>query len=127
MSDGLLSPERLAEIRGRLAAATRGPWRVNGRNGHHYPVVEYRLVDGHHSSVLGVCEVWHGDDDAAFIASAPTDIAALLAHIDALTALAKELAAEVKEWDSYCHEFEYLEEHRPTDLLAKARAAGLLE
>lgn len=59
-----MTPERLAEIRARLDAATIGPW----------------------WSIEKV-------SDAVFIPAAPADVVDLIAHIDALTAERDELAA----------------------------------
>jgi len=105
-----LTSERLAEIRAQ-AGALRGGW--------------LRFRDEREEWAL------------ASIPPLPMvadDMGGLLAHIDAqqaeidrLTNLARELAVEVAAWDAYCRGDESLEHSRPAALLAKARAAGLLE
>lgn len=68
---------RLEQIRARLAAATSGPWEV---------AVNGNTVKSH--AVKGVCSgISPKTGNAAFIAHAPEDIAALLAVADALQEL----------------------------------------
>lgn len=74
---GILTAEHLAAIRGRAGAATPGPWELFQpgqccRDGY--------CIDGLHS-----LDLRHAD--AVFVAGARADVPALLAHIDALTAL----------------------------------------
>lgn len=101
-----LTPERLAEIRGRLEAASPGPWRCwNG-----FPLVgETAQRLGMHGinrigpdsyspdepgGLLGgwseAGDLYATAADAEFVATAPTAIAELLAEVDFLRALAVE-------------------------------------
>lgn len=69
-----MTDKELAEIRGRLAAATPGPWKW-----------EYGQLVSKNDEVMdepGINKP--SDPDAIFIANAPADIAALLAEIESL-------------------------------------------
>ena len=65
-------PDRIAEIRARLDAATPGPWLV--RNG-------WVDLNNLHGDVI---PVGHNDADADLIAHAPADIAWLLDEVERL-------------------------------------------
>lgn len=72
-------------IRARLAAATPGPWEIIGGG-------EYLTgVDIHVGSAEGGVRI----RDAEFIAAAPADIARLLAAVEALEKIARELVSEI--------------------------------
>jgi len=98
--------DQIAAIRARLAAATRGPWTweatgnavtLNGRGGdpelydYEVEVVEVRHTGGCGCRLACELEVHVADDDARLIENAPSDIAHLLAVIDAQ---ARALAAQ---------------------------------
>jgi len=76
----LLTDEQRAEIRGREAAATKGPWGV---------VEDRESLTRWVSSEDGMLDISFGyvgnctQDDAAFVAHARTDVPALLAHLAA--------------------------------------------
>lgn len=90
MSEQKLTPEQIAAIRARLEAAENPPWRVITET------QASREFDYDAAIVYGVDDAWicntgcidfgHVLENADFIASAPTDIAALLAHAAALEA-----------------------------------------
>lgn len=124
-----MTPERLAEIKARLAAATPGPWQAHLSNTPpHYlatPVVSHKC--GPAGDRLGRFVLWDGDPeqadkDALIIANAPTDIADLLAYVEQLEGLLRDLcedsraAAEVvrltQERDALTHELLRLKESR---------------
>ena len=90
-----LSPERLAEIREREQAATRGPWNVTE---------DRELLTRWVSSEDGALDIGFGyvgnrtQDDAAFVAAARTDVPALLAEIDRLTALLEFEREDIATW-----------------------------
>ena len=79
-----LTDEQLAEIRARLEAATPGPWHVAHTDG----AVGKAEVTGEDRAGNPIWEQIHiadtGPVDVDFIAHAPTDIAALLAEVEAL-------------------------------------------
>jgi hypothetical protein len=72
--------EHLDEIRGRLSAATPGPWEAS-----RYAVYETRSA---HGDV--VAEAGMHVSDAEFIANAPTDVARLLNAVQAVLDLASK-------------------------------------
>jgi hypothetical protein len=76
-------PDRLAEIRARLDGATPGPWvRQDWACGDIAVVPEQRNKDPHRNFIVNGEGAW--DDDIAFIAHAPTDIAWLLDEVERL-------------------------------------------
>lgn len=83
--------EALAPIRARVAAATRGPWEATIAAAIIAPIPHsddaYWLFEAHadHKDGRGA-PVEDCMADAEFIAAAPTDIARLLAALDAVTA-----------------------------------------
>jgi hypothetical protein len=82
---GFPSPDRIAEIRARLDAATPRPWKLHYEDGgRRYE--DYLLVESHD---VGIAEVNpHNSkcvDDLHFIAHAPADIAWLLEQVEELT------------------------------------------
>ena len=88
-----MTPDRLAEIKARVEAATPGPWRseYSGATG---PVVmddEARTALDH----IARCPHFRSHSDAEFIAHARTDIPDLLAEVKRLRALGDRLAATV--------------------------------
>lgn len=110
-----MTPAALAAIEKRVAAATPGPWRWSepqdwaaerafyGDGNGNVLICDFGTVTG----VYDTAGTAPSDADAALIANAPTDLAALLAHIRtmeaereaeiaaaALTAAAEALAAE---------------------------------
>jgi len=90
----MLTPVDLAAIRERAEKATPGPLSVKVW---YYHAPTYGSITD--AAGDGIALVWHGDRaaaDAAFLAAARTDIPALLAHIDAITARVAELEAEVE-------------------------------
>ena len=76
-----ITDKRLTDIRARLAAATEGPWSVDGpaQCGPGDTLTVYPVEDG--GTLAYVQPSW---DDAEFIAHAREDIPALLAEIDRL-------------------------------------------
>ncbi len=78
-----MTPERLAEIRARLEAATPGPWAIYGTIG-----FEYHVRTGGTTAAVPTTGEPVADAalnrDAEFIAHAPTDIADLLAEVELL-------------------------------------------
>ena len=122
----MLTNDDLAAIRERAEMATPGPWDYdtvdvpdvyfsdgNERHGYQSYVVYVDTPDGKTivdaaNSNGGTIEEEHDEDgvyawdetarrNAAFIASARSDIPALLAHIDALTARVAELDRETEQ------------------------------
>lgn len=96
-----MTPERRAEIQARLDAATPGPWKAHLSNTPpHYreaPVVSHKAND--YGDRLGRFVLWEGDPeqvdkDALLIANAPTDLAALLAYVDQLEGLLRDLCED---------------------------------
>lgn len=77
MSKEPLTEERIAEIRGREKAATRGPWAVQDKGA--IPLIYG--TDGER-----VAKVIDHQDDAAFLAHAREDIPALLDEVERLRA-----------------------------------------
>lgn len=70
-----MTPEDRAAIRERLAAATPGPWKWAVTEDRHWVQVWHDEV----GDEIAKCS---DDDDAALIANAPTDLAALLDALD---------------------------------------------
>jgi len=119
-----MTPERIAEIRARLEAATPGPWlevsdlpmyAIAGPG--RYRVVATPNQNSHRYARPGeTIDTGIGNAmDAAFIAAAPTDVADLLAEVERLTAQIARVEAvckqrEPEEWDTsgepYLHGFE---------------------
>lgn len=126
----LLSAERLAEIRTRVAAATPGPWGCWDA----YDIPCTDMVGMHRIGPSEWPTVQASPDcpvdlrarkvDAEFIAASREDMNLLLCHIDALTDLVRELAEHVAYDSAYCCGLGMSERARA--LTAKARAAGLL-
>jgi hypothetical protein len=89
-ADGALGnlPADLAAIEARLAAATQGPWYAFAYAG------AWRVMPAYESS-LEICDTGsltnNAEEDAAFIAAAPSDIRALLT-------IARLAAAAVQAW-----------------------------
>jgi hypothetical protein len=88
-------------IRGRMEAATAGPWRVEKARTVLHVIAALREVVALSISPPRVPEREIRDEhvrrswaDATFIAHAPTDIAALLSELDRLTARVRELEGE---------------------------------
>lgn len=141
---GRLTPEDLAEIRARCEAAADGPW-VGGRRLADEPVFVYGndgdVVAEAHDWVLGFTlegqeQRGRAEETAAFIAAARTDVPRLLAEVEALRALAVELAWVVEEagpcWDdlgySRCYAHGGSDWPCPTaSARARAREMGLLQ
>lgn len=80
----------LDQIRARLEAATPGPWHVDGEPYEVKSLVQYAR-EGEVIVGTYISDVVERDEDATFIANAPTDIARLLAALDAVHALASDL------------------------------------
>ena len=76
-----ITDKRLTDIRARLAAATEGPWSVDGpaQCGPGDTLTVYPVEDG--GTIAYVRPSW---DDAEFIAHAREDIPALLAEVERL-------------------------------------------
>jgi len=70
--------ERLAEIRGRCAAATPGPWVVGSRRSYDWPAFVIRDMAGPTDDEVGA--------DRLFIENSRDDIPFLLSEVDCLTA-----------------------------------------
>ncbi len=88
-----MTPEQLAEIAARLAAATPGPWYRKEMNGYTDDYVETSHPDyqtkphGQHIADVGYAAghpKQNFSNNAEFIAHAPTDIAALIAEFKRL-------------------------------------------
>ncbi|WP_427130366.1 hypothetical protein [Pseudarthrobacter sp. S9] len=78
----------IEQIRERLAAATPGPW-FQGRDSKHLENAKEVYSEREPSSTSeDICTAWY-PTDAEFIAHAPTDMARLIAAVDAVTALAE--------------------------------------
>lgn len=87
----------LDPIRARLAAATPGPWANYGNLGH-----EVYAVNAHEDDEPGyVAEAIPRKSDAEFIAHAPTDMARLLAVVEAVEKLIESpfAAADKRHYD----------------------------
>jgi len=85
----------LAPIRERLAAATPGPWfqgRASDRYENTREVYSEREVS---ATSEDVATFIHHPEDAALIANAPTDLARLLAAIEAVAALHKPVSSGI--------------------------------
>lgn len=100
----ILSPKEIEEIRGRVEAATPGPWRWTWReNDQTWPGAV--VMDGHNTFggyAIAMCPKMRGpgeryswEHDAALLASSRTDIPRLLAHADALQARAEAAESEL--------------------------------
>ncbi|HEY8691122.1 MAG TPA: hypothetical protein VIR57_00125 [Chloroflexota bacterium] len=103
----------LVAMRARAEAATPGPWQLRLIGEQRWTVNYYE-----HGFSFRLAEIHGFEDhqaDADFIAAARTDVPRLLDAYEELRTLSRELAAEVEA------------EYAPLALLAKARAAGLLE
>ena len=93
-----MTPERLAAIKARLDSATPGPWGVIETTG------EWFHIDCHLPDSLPVAKVHsvhsgYGNKgepsaNAALIANAPADLAALLAYVDELEGLLRDLCED---------------------------------
>lgn len=79
-----MSTDRVTEIRGRLDAATEGPWAELDGRGQDQPG---RILVSAENSERLVAECLWSRADAGLIANAPADLAALLAAVDAVLAL----------------------------------------
>lgn len=79
-----LTTKELATIRERAEKATPGPWETWGTSG--FPDFYVGMAKDEDGRWWTKDNTELGQDDAEFIAHARTDVPALLAHIDALTA-----------------------------------------
>lgn len=94
-----MSPERLAEIRARLEAATPGPWKARRTRtdlAFHVPaMVVWERSEGTTRvlTFVAVCEaaLAPNDANADLIANAPTDLADLLAEVERLEQVGRVL------------------------------------
>jgi len=77
VSTEALTDEALASIRARIEAATPGPWEATAA----YP---FLVIQPGGDSMISVNLATDPEPDAAFIAAARDDVAALLAEIDRL-------------------------------------------
>ena len=84
----VLSAARLAEIREREAAATKGPWRAGVVDKDRVFVPYDGALEGPNGErvILRMNAHFPFEADAAFVAHAREDVPALLAHLDALAA-----------------------------------------
>lgn len=91
----------LTDIRARLKAATPGPWRVGEKS--------RNVIQGIKILFLPTC--WtRKKADVEFLANAPTDIAALLAEVERLTADKERLKEALdifgrhncQQWNGVC-------------------------
>jgi hypothetical protein len=94
-ASGPLSDQQLAEIAARAAAATKGPWSLNGK-------CASNLRD---NTSRPVGELICGDADQDFIVHAREDVPALLAEIDRLRARVAAVRAFAAS-----HEYRWLHE-----------------
>lgn len=101
-----LTPEQIAEIKGRCNAATEGPWRVTTSDGRKNIAIESASVvktDTPERMVSSVhITAWKQDGrnakpTAEFIAHSRTDIPTLLAHIEAVETERDALRAAVEQ------------------------------
>ena len=117
-----MTPERLAEIQARLAAATPGPWGVIETTGEWFHIgchlPDSLPVAKVHSVHSGYGNKGEPSANAALIANAPTDLAALLAYVEQLEGLLRDLcldkpaAAEaVRLWKVVDHALRYAHIH----------------
>lgn len=128
-----LTPEHEAAIRGRVAAATKGPWLPR--------IDEGDVITDHTWYANIIAKVGGIAEDVAFIAHARKDVPALLAELDrvreerdALTAEVERLRAENEQlhwqYDGNADRVAELEAElaeRQNDLYARGYAAGLAE
>ena len=92
-----MSPERLAEIRARVDAATPGPWHLDDDG------AEIKTPD--HGTIADIWEPTQESRNGEFIAGARTDVPDLLAENDRLTT---ELAKYVGHEPTIAEEMQYL-------------------
>ena len=111
-----MTPEQLAAIRARLDAATPGPWHWDE---HPVPTLhgvggspdtyeyEAEVIEATHTGGCGCRAVCYLDltidrSDAEFIAHARTDLGHLLAEVDRLTQMIRDIdeASQPKTWKS---------------------------
>ena len=88
-------------IRARLAAATPGPW--DSVQDTYRSVPMHRIGSESTGSDVAQVVLFGGHDaaDAEFIANAPTDIAKLLAALDAVEALAADWSVDAMKAEHY--------------------------
>jgi len=84
-----MSPERLAEIRGREQAATEGPWRILDPCDGPDVIIVHGPEEGVSEGERWIADVWgdqseRGDEDGVFITHARTDVPDLLDYVAAL-------------------------------------------
>ena len=101
-----MTPDQLNTIKARLATATPGPWAVEDITSDHlHDICLAYTIPGAGNPIL-LASVY-GDDDssdpigmpaananAAFIANAPTDLADLLAYVEQLEGLLRDLCED---------------------------------
>lgn len=89
----MLTPDELAAIEARANAASDGPWEPLGRNPGHHKTEIGAMLDTPRAIVIADTELWgrqptdQNGADAAFIASARTDVPKLLAEVQRLQAV----------------------------------------
>ena len=91
-----MTEERIAEIRGREKAATRGPWHDECVIGRRKEIETFHTIRDKDGAIVDVLPIsaYH---DAAFIAHAREDIPALLAEVERLMAENEALKLRVCE------------------------------
>jgi len=88
-----VTPDRLAEIRARLAAATPGPWAVHSDPT--FTPLRAVAIDGPYGWDVVAERI--SPNDADLMANAPTDLAYLLAEVDGARERIAILRAEVRD------------------------------
>ncbi len=88
-----MTPERLAEIKARLAAATPGPWEVLHNSSSDVSVFSTSPHAGQ-KAVAWMAETLRCEQNAELIAHAPTDLADLLAYVGQLEGLLRDLCED---------------------------------
>lgn len=95
-----MTPEQLAAIRARLDAATPGPWIAEYSGDQGNCVIPHDALSTREA--VCVTRLYHAAADAEFIAHARTDLETLLAEVEHLTQMIRDIdeAAQPKTWKS---------------------------
>lgn len=98
--------KRLQEIKDRLEKATPGPWKIEETNVG-WGLLARNDVEGEFG-LLTYQDGFDGKEDAEFCAAAPTDIADLVAEVEALRELAGRMHLMLCGMQHLCREKGYL-------------------